>query len=156
MAVVEELIGSELSEPYSVYTYRYFINNWPDLTYIAYDGETPVGTVVAKLAMHKTSLRGYIAMITVIKSHRRRGIGLRLVRRVIDQMVVHGADEVALEAEVSNVKALNLYLALGFVKDKRLFRYYMHGGDAFRLKLVLEPPAGVDSGSTSSVDGGDA
>ena len=30
-----DLISVDLSEPYSVFTYRYFINNWPNLCYLA-------------------------------------------------------------------------------------------------------------------------
>jgi hypothetical protein len=30
--VIMDLIGKELSEPYSIYTYRYFLNTWPELT----------------------------------------------------------------------------------------------------------------------------
>lgn len=30
--VIMEMIGKELSEPYSIYTYRYFLNTWPELT----------------------------------------------------------------------------------------------------------------------------
>jgi peptide alpha-N-acetyltransferase len=28
------LIENDLSEPYSVYTYRYFIHNWPNLCFL--------------------------------------------------------------------------------------------------------------------------
>lgn len=31
---ITELMKKDLSEPYSVYTYRYFINNWPDLCWL--------------------------------------------------------------------------------------------------------------------------
>ena len=41
----------------------------------------------------------------------------------IDAMVITGdADEVALEAEVTNQGALSLYTNLGFIRDKRLAR----------------------------------
>ena len=43
----------------------------------------------------------------------------------------------ALEAEVTNPGALALYEKLGFVRDKRLQRYYLNGNDAYRLKLLL-------------------
>lgn len=46
-------------------------------------------------------------------------------------------EEVVLETEITNTGALRLYHNLGFVKDKRLYRYYMNGVDAFRLKLFL-------------------
>jgi hypothetical protein len=31
---IVELMKKDLSEPYSVYTYRYFINQWPDLCWL--------------------------------------------------------------------------------------------------------------------------
>ncbi len=34
-----DLIDNELSEPYSIFTYRYFLQQWPSLCYIAYDGD---------------------------------------------------------------------------------------------------------------------
>lgn len=52
-------------------------------------------------------------------------------------MVVDEADEVVLETEITNKPALRLYENLGFVRDKRLFRYYLNGVDALRLKLWL-------------------
>ncbi len=47
--------------------------------------------------------------------------------------------QVVLEAEATNTSALRLYSRLGFVRDKRLARYYLSGSDAFRLKLLLPP-----------------
>ena len=43
--------------------------------------------------------------------------------------------QVVLETEITNKPALRLYENLGFVRDKRLFRYYLNGVDALRLKL---------------------
>lgn len=34
MPDIVELIKKDLSEPYSVYTYRYFINNWSKLCFL--------------------------------------------------------------------------------------------------------------------------
>lgn len=48
--------------------------------------------------------------------------------------------KVTLEAEVTNKGALALYGRLGFIRAKRLFRYYLNGVDAFRLKLLLPRP----------------
>lgn len=31
---ITNLIEKELSEPYSVFTYRYFLNNWPSLCFL--------------------------------------------------------------------------------------------------------------------------
>ncbi|XP_023963376.1 N-alpha-acetyltransferase 30 isoform X5 [Chrysemys picta bellii] len=78
MPDIMRLITKDLSEPYSIYTYRYFIHNWPQLCFL-----------------------------------------------------------VVLETEITNKSALKLYENLGFVRDKRLFRYYLNGVDALRLKLWL-------------------
>ena len=40
--------------------------------------------------------------------------------------------------QASNQAALNLYEKLGFFRDEKLKRYYLNGGDAFRLKLWID------------------
>eukprot|EP00042_Codosiga_hollandica_P027921 m.142870 g.142870 ORF g.142870 m.142870 type:complete len:144 (-) comp52625_c0_seq4:280-711(-) len=70
------LISADLSEPYSIYTYRYFINNWPKLCFTAHCGSVCIGAIVCKLSHHKKgTYRGYIAMLAVHKDHRRKNIG---------------------------------------------------------------------------------
>lgn len=58
---------------------------------------------------------------------------------------------------MTNSDALRLYSNLGFIREKRLFRYYLNGVDAYRLKLfftsvneqlLLDPPV---FGSTQCV-----
>lgn len=143
---VIRLVDSELSEPYSVFTYRYFLNQWPDMCIFACaeDG-IPVATIVGKVEDHVgqvggSLLRGYIAMLVVEKPFRGSGVGTQLVRRIIREMKAAGAVEAALEAETVNAGALAMYQSLGFVRDKRLDRYYLSGTDAFRLKLLLASP----------------
>ncbi|KAJ2827846.1 N-alpha-acetyltransferase mak3 [Coemansia erecta] len=81
--------------------------------------------------------RGYIGMVAVGTAYRKLGVGSSLVKRAIEAMREMGADEVTLEAETDNTGALALYERLGFIREKRLYRYYMSGTDAFRLKLWL-------------------
>ena len=139
MPLIMRLIQKDLSEPYSIYTYRYFIHNWPNLCFLAMTGAGEcVGAIVCKLDLHKkVSRRGYIAMLAVDSSHRKKRIGSTLVKKAIEAMVEDEADEVVLETEITNKPALKLYENLGFVRDKRLFRYYLNGVDASRLKLWL-------------------
>jgi N-alpha-acetyltransferase 30 len=47
--------------------------------------------------------------------------------------------QVALETEVDNVPSLRIYENLGFIRTKRLHRYYLNGNTAFRLLLYLKP-----------------
>ncbi|KAK3912910.1 N-alpha-acetyltransferase 30 [Frankliniella fusca] len=139
MPDIMRIMNKDLSEPYSIYTYRYFIYNWPKLCFLAMIGSECVGAIVCKLDLNlKSAKRGYIAMLAVDSNHRNKGIGSNLVLKAIGAMVALNADEVVLESEITNSPALRLYENLGFVRDKRLFRYYLNGVDAFRLKLWLK------------------
>jgi len=182
---VDRLVASDLSEPYSIFTYRYFLNRFPDLCILAVDtasGEV-CGCVVGKIdldtddaaagvgggvapavaldggaesgkgggdseaacsvagttaaaAVNTAIQTGYIGMLAVSKSHRRRGIGKDLVRRVLKRMETRGCESVTLETEVSNVTAQKLYQNhFGFIREELLVRYYLNCGDAYRLRL---------------------
>jgi len=142
--MIQNLIEKELSEPYSVFTYRYFLNTWPDLCYLAMFGDRCVATIVCKVALDKKRRsRGYIAMLAVHQDFRKKGIASHLVKLAVQRMCEKGADLVVLETEITNKGALSLYERLDFVRDKRLHAYYMNGVDAFRLKLWLTPPLHV-------------
>lgn len=79
--------------------------------------------------------KGYIAMLVVKKEFRKLQVGSKLVVLAVDAMRASGADEIVLETEINNKPALRLYENLGFLRDKRLHRYYLNGLDALRLKL---------------------
>lgn len=100
------------------------------------------GILIAKLETHSShsppTLRGYIAMLAVSSSFRGRGIATKLVKLAIDAMAARGADEIVLETEEGNVAAMRLYERLGFVRSKKLNRYYLNGSCAYRLVLHLK------------------
>jgi len=148
MPGIMELIEKDLSEPYSVFTYRYFINNWPDLCFLTMQGDQCVGAIVCKLDTHRSrnTHRGYIAMLAVDKELRGKRIGSKLVKLCLDRMRELGADECVLETEVTNEGALALYRSMGFAKEKRLHKYYLNGNDAYRLKFLFKLPEGFHEG----------
>lgn len=85
MPDIIRLIQKDLSEPYSIYTYRYFIHNWPELCFLAMHEEKCVGAIVCKLGMHRQIMkRGYIAMLAVDKEYRKLKIGTNLVQKAIE------------------------------------------------------------------------
>ncbi|KAF7908008.1 uncharacterized protein EAE98_000196 [Botrytis deweyae] len=148
---IRALISKDLSEPYSIYVYRYFLYQWGDLCFMALDPSLPLtptttpplhGILIAKLETHSShsppTLRGYIAMLAVSSSFRGQGIATKLVKLAIDAMAARGADEIVLETEEGNVAAMRLYERLGFVRSKKLNRYYLNGSCAYRLVLHLK------------------
>ena len=144
---MRELIAKDLSEPYSIYVYRYFLYQWPQLCFLALDtndNNKLAGVVICKLERHRGGpMRGYIAMLATQKEHRGKGIAITLVSNAIDLMIEMDADEIALETEETNIAAMKLYQKLGFLKSKKLHRYYLNGNSAYRLLLYLKPGVGM-------------
>ncbi|CAI5732681.1 unnamed protein product [Peronospora farinosa] len=156
LAELVKLIDKDLSEPYSIFTYRYFLYNWPQLSILARVQHKLVGVIICRqepvgatpeetgddgLSEQKDlkrPWRGYIAMLAVEKQFRHRGIGSQLAQKAIERMRDDGCEEVMLETEIANNRAIRLYENLGFVRDERLVKYYLNGGDAYRLKLWLQ------------------
>jgi peptide alpha-N-acetyltransferase len=136
---VKSLMDIDLSEPYSIYTYRYFLNDWSDLTFLVHCGNYCIGAIICKTELHQNkTFRGYIAMLVVDKEFRKRGIATKLVTIAINKMIEKGVDEVVLETEIKNKSALSFYERLGFIRDKRLHMYYLNQGCAYRLKLFVK------------------
>ena len=144
---IRQLISKDLSEPYSIYVYRYFLYQWPELCFMAVDTEkssTLAGVVICKLERHRGGpMRGYIAMLATEEEHRGKGIATALVAKSIDLMIEQDADEIALETEETNHAAMRLYERLGFLRSKKLHRYYLNGNSAYRLLLYLKPGVGM-------------
>ena len=73
---ISALFAAELSEPYSVWTYRYFWREWGDACFLAYEQEEMIGCILCKVDRHKSGhTRGYIGMLAVKSEHRRKGLG---------------------------------------------------------------------------------
>ncbi|GAA5980227.1 hypothetical protein JCM5350_000879 [Sporobolomyces pararoseus] len=197
---IVSLVDDELSEPYNLYTYRYFLDTWPHLCFFAFSSnskqeeeeeeeeEEPLGVIISKLEPHtkcsstslvpisslteeeswtsanigggeivideetgekkRCKMRGYLAMLSVRKDSRGKGIATHLLRLSLTTMIKppssnftfnsnFPADEIVLETESDNLEALSFYSKFGFVREKELFRFYLNGKRAARLKLDL-------------------
>ncbi|KAL0924131.1 hypothetical protein M5K25_004937 [Dendrobium thyrsiflorum] len=103
LPLIMSLVDEELSEPYSIFTYRYFVYLWPNLTYLvrfsllAFHRGKCVGTVVCKMGEHRSTFRGYIAMLVVIKPYRGKGIDSK-ERFFLSFLYVGGATELVTRA----------------------------------------------------------
>jgi N-alpha-acetyltransferase 30 len=116
-----------------------------------------IGVVVCKLESHQShsppTLRGYIAMLAVSSSYRNHGIATTLVKKAIDAMIKRNADEVVLETEETNMPAMKLYERLGFLRSKKLHRYYLNGNSAYRLVLHLKKTQDMSGDGDGGPDG---
>ena len=68
-------------------------------------------------------------------------MGSKRYSKLLSSVSLHqNSLQVVLETEFDNFAALSLYESLGFIREKRLFRFYLNGKDAFRLVLEMPPP----------------
>ncbi|KAF7545653.1 hypothetical protein G7Z17_g9003 [Cylindrodendrum hubeiense] len=144
LPAIRTLIAKDLSEPYSIYVYRYFLCQWAHLCFMALNpaDSSLIGVIICKLEVHAShsnpTRRGYIAMLAVASSFRGHGIATALVKKALDAMTKRNADEIVLETEETNIPAMRLYERLGFIRSKKLHRYYLNGNSAYRLVLPLK------------------
>ena len=155
---VMHLVQQDLSEPYSVFTYRYFLHRWPQLCILAVPSDSndkrPIGCVVCKIDVKRDdgidnaagsadvnskTYTGYIGMLAVETKYRRSGIGTALALRAIQRMKEMGCESIQLETEVTNKGAMRLYEdRLGFIREELLVKYYLNWNNAYRLRLWLK------------------
>jgi peptide alpha-N-acetyltransferase len=130
------------------------------LTYFSHQALNPadsslIGVIVCKLELHTShspqTLRGYIAMLAVSTPYRGHGVATALVKMAIDAMAQRNADEIVLETEETNIPAMRLYERLGFLRSKKLHRYYLNGNSAYRLVLLLKP-TDIDAATDLALD----
>lgn len=136
-----KLIDTHLSEPYSLYVYWYFFRDWPQYCFlISTESEGAlVGVIISKVEPHReVRMRGYIGMLVIDPEYRGLGFARKLIKLSIDKMLLwNKVDEIMLETEVNNAAALHLYELFGFLRMKRMHRYYLNGSDAYRLTLPV-------------------
>lgn len=144
-----KLINENLSEPYSIYVYIYFLKKFPELCYYIEDSgsnNAMIACIIGKFDEHKsTKMRGYIGMLVVSERKRGENLGKYLIQKILNKFKDLNCDDVILETQCNNKSALSLYKKFGFICLKKYKNYYNEnekGRDAFMLILGLTEKAG--------------
>ncbi|MEW9835491.1 ribosomal protein S18-alanine N-acetyltransferase [Mesorhizobium marinum] len=87
-------------------------------------GSAPVGFVLARLAAGE----GEILTVAVARTHRRLGLGWRLMDAVLRELHAQRAEALFLEVDETNAAAIALYRRLGFFEVGRRPHYYESAG----------------------------
>jgi ribosomal protein S18 acetylase RimI-like enzyme len=88
----------------------------PDLLFVADLDGAVVGAVIAGF----DGVRGWIYHLAVAASHRRRGIGARLVRSAGEALRRAGCPKVNLQVRTDNREVVAFYRAIGFEVEERI------------------------------------
>jgi len=93
----------------------------------------PVGFVLARLVAGE----GEILTVAVARTHRRQGLGWRLMDAVLRELHGQRADALFLEVDEMNVAAIALYRRLGFIQVGKRPGYYKTGDAGTSSALVM-------------------
>ena len=128
--------------------YFYHLLSWPQLLWVAedFDGRI-VGYVLAKMEETDASVdpskqpkHGHITSLSVLRTHRKRGIATALMKRSQQEMrdVFH-AEYVSLHVRKSNQAAYHLYsITLQYEVHDVEKGYYADGEDAYDMRCYFE------------------
>ncbi|MGI9586230.1 MAG: GNAT family N-acetyltransferase, partial [Acidimicrobiia bacterium] len=96
----------------------------PDASYVAYDGDTPVGHIMCAKYPHDFEGRGFshswVEGLGVVRSHRKQGLASAMIAIACKQFVADGMEFAAIGVDAENpTGAYGLYEDLGFVQMRR-------------------------------------
>ena len=122
--------------------YYYHLLSWPQLLWVAedFDGNI-VGYCLAKMEEdERTQPRhGHITSLSVLRTHRKRGIATALMRSAQREMAdVFEAEYVSLHVRQSNKAAFHLYsVTLAYEVHDVEKAYYADGEDAYDMRCYF-------------------
>lgn len=132
VAQIAELEQQCFSDPWSVNSIQYELNNRLSLWLVATDGETVVGYIGSQTVLGEADIMN----VAVSPQYRRRGIGEKLITS-LELLLKEEKDvyQLTLEVRVSNEPAIALYKKLGFSQVGKRPNYYSHPKeDAYILR----------------------
>ena len=153
MATVDDLIYMQrtnlwcLPENYQMKYYFYHILSWPQLLWVAEDFDgTIVGYVLAKMEedVENQPPHGHITSLSVLRTHRKRGIATALMKRSQMEMeTTFAAHYVSLHVRKTNRAAFRLYSqTLRYAINSVEKGYYADGEDAYDMRCTFAKNAG--------------
>ena len=88
-------------------------------------------------AFTEPGVRSRVLSLAVDQDHRGKGIGRRLMQDIENRAKDSGSKLMTLEVRVTNLAAVNLYLAEGYQVKGAIADYYGRGEDAFYMEKKL-------------------
>lgn len=122
--------------------YFYHLLSWPQLLWVAEDfyGNI-VGYVMGKMEEDESQPKhGHITSLSVLRTHRKRGIATALMRQSQREMAdVFEAEFVSLHVRKSNRAAFHLYnVTLKYEIENVEREYYADGEDAYDMRCYFK------------------
>lgn len=129
---IESTVFSD--DRYSLDLFRHLCSDNRDLLLVARAGNRTVGYAMGELHPKGAEL----ISLAVTPSYRNRGIGRKLLRRLLLRLERNGIGRVFLMVRETNESAIRLYRGFGFRRIRRVPEYYADGETAIRMRLELD------------------
>ncbi|MDI9619748.1 MAG: ribosomal protein S18-alanine N-acetyltransferase [Candidatus Nezhaarchaeota archaeon] len=124
---IVEVESSSFERPYPPALILSMLYLHGDMFYVATGDHEVLGYVVGA----REGRYGHVLSIAVKPKWRRKGIGVALMKRLLEEFKSSLLEGARLEVAVSNYAAIALYESLGFKKLGVKKRYYPWGEDAY-------------------------
>ncbi|MBA3633368.1 MAG: ribosomal protein S18-alanine N-acetyltransferase [Acidobacteria bacterium] len=123
-------------ENYTKHTFSYLLNEPNSLSYrIVTPHQSIIGFIFVMVDIKDGT--GHITTVAVAPEHRRRGLGIKLLRHTEEALRKRGISTMMLEVRVGNIAAQNLYRGYDYTIVQRLPKYYSNGEDGFLMVKSL-------------------
>ncbi|MBS7621562.1 ribosomal protein S18-alanine N-acetyltransferase, partial [Candidatus Bathyarchaeota archaeon] len=120
------------SEAFTKQQIAQLLQNQNCISLIAKENNKIIGFVIGMVYVEDDVLTGHILTIDVSPSHRRKGVGIKLLLELEKIFRIKHVKISRLEVREDNIAALSLYQKLGYRKVGKLHHYY---GDAHGILL---------------------
>jgi len=132
---VLQITSETFPERYDANVFLYLHQVYPDSFLIA---EIVPNKIVGFLLGTKTSWdSARILLLAVKREYRRRGIGSRMLKRFLREMLLQNIKKVELEVRLDNRLALNFYKKHGFYIVNIIPGFYQDDQTAYVLRKIL-------------------
>jgi ribosomal-protein-alanine N-acetyltransferase len=124
---------------YSRWMLGYFLRMPQARCFVAVEGEATPGFIITEEAPPL----GHVLTLDVAESHRRTGLGTRLLERSESELAARGVTEMTLETGIDNVAGVAFWKRHGYTTVGTLKRYYLGRLDAYEMRKKLGEPPGT-------------
>ena len=119
---------------YSKFSLQYFLSLPTADCLVAEDNQRIVGFILAEA----NPPLAHIITLDVAGSHRRKGLGTKLLNEMEKHFRFHGVHSVLLETAVDNESGIAFWQKHGYRTEAVLKRYYLGRVDAYEMRKRLE------------------
>ena len=117
--------------------YRYYVRNPNAIVLLGFLNNRPVASAIVTVASGSRLGAARIVSIAVVQNRRRQGIGMKVLKRVIQKLQSQGCRRIYLEVSEKALAAKALFESMGFKRKRQLLKYYGPSNHGMRMLLTV-------------------